>query len=396
MSLQKHKDGLRVLHTIASLRASAGGPSRTVTSLCEGLGRLGQHITIVTQKGSNKSHNIVADSNLAETIFVDTASIFRLNLYSPLFRSALAKCCTKAGIQLMHDHGMWLPSNHSAASVARHLKLPLIISPRGMLEPWALSYRGWKKRVAWKCYQHRDLLSADVFCATSEKEAENIRKLGFRQPIAVIANGVTLPALTSHNLPKDRELTALFLSRIHPVKGLLELVEAWRRVRPDGWRVIIAGPNEGGHQQKVETAICKVKLPDVFKFVGAVEGERKHALFQQADLFMLPSFTENFGVAVAEALSYGIPVVTTRGTPWELIEKHKCGWWVPLGVEHLAEAIREACALSDLERSEMGKRGRMLVEVNYDWSQISKKMLSLYNWVLRKGPRPDFVWSCQC
>ena len=389
------KNGLKILHTVASLKSSSGGPARTVSSLCEGLGRIGASVEIISQNYSSEDVNIVPQSAYVKTTFVPVINISKLRMsYSPSFRTSLTKCCRKTGIRLIHDHGIWLPSNHSVAAAARRLRIPLVIHPRGMLEPWAFQFKAWKKRLAWKLYQHRDLETASVLCATAEQEAENFRKIGLRQPIAIIPNGVEMPIL-SPKIKEDIKLTktALFLSRIHPKKGLIELVKAWHQIRPKGWRVIIAGPDENGYRKIVESEIKKSGLQDVFEFVGSVEGERKRRLYHEADLFILPSFTENFGLVVAEALSYNLPVITTKGTPWEGLVTHRCGWWIDIGIEPLSAAIREAVAISDEERYAMGKRGRLFVEENFGWTQIAEKMLSVYQWILGEDSKPECVIS---
>jgi len=387
----KSMKNIKALHTVAGLNRSSGGPARTVSSLCEGLGRLGASIEIITQ-GSSSDENIIPQSAYVKTTFVPAISIpkFRL-IYAPSFRKTLMNHCQQTEVRLIHDHGLWLPTNHSAADAARRLNIPLIISPRGMLEPWALQYKAWKKWLAWRLYQHRDLSAACLLHATSVREAENLREIGFKQPIALIPNGIHLPAWSEQVKTQPENHTALFLGRIHPVKGLPELVKAWQIARPKGWRMIIAGPDENGHQKEIQAAIHQAGLEELFQFVGSVEGEAKANLYRCADLFILPTFTENFGVVVAEALSYGVPVITTKGAPWEGLVTHGCGWWIDIGAEPLAAAIREAVAISDEERYAMGKRGRLFVEENFGWSDIAEKMLSVYQWILKKGSKPECV-----
>jgi glycosyltransferase involved in cell wall biosynthesis len=292
---------------------------------------------------------------------------------------------------LIHDHGIWLPTNHATAVIAFQLGIPMIVSPRGMLEPWSLRYKNWKKRLAWYLYQHGDLLTAQLFHITALQEAKSLRDLGFRQPIALIPNGVEVPNWCSRPKPQTELRTALFLSRIHPVKGLLELIKAWATVRPSHWQVVIAGPDECGHQKSVEKAVNEAGLQGVFSFIGEVEGEAKTKLYCQADLFILPTFSESFGVVVAEALACGVPVITTKGAPWKELITHRCGWWVDIGVEPLADAIRAATMLSDTERYAMGKRGRQFVECNFGWSHIAEQMISVYRWMVGQGGKPECV-----
>jgi glycosyltransferase involved in cell wall biosynthesis len=287
-----------------------------------------------------------------------------------------------------------------------------------MLAPWALQYKRWKKKIAWWLYQRRDLRSARCLHATGQQEVDSLRALGLRNAIALIPNGVELPEggkeklktemlkaemgdeSTNAKLKADigsqrsegrRLRKVLFLGRIHPVKGLRYLVEAWHIARPGGWRCILAGPDEAGHQKELEAILRLRKLENAFKFPGMMENDQKTKLLREADLFVLPSFTENFGMVIAEALAAGLPVITTKGTPWQELRTRQCGWWIDIGVEPLAAALREATSISDQERHEMGRRGRGLVEEKYSWPQIGRDMVAVYQWVLGKGPKPVCV-----
>lgn len=307
---------------------------------------------------------------------------------------------------LVHSHGVWQPANHWAAWAARRWDVPLIIHPRGMLEPWALDQKGLKKRFALALFQRADLDLARVLVATSEMEYANLRRLGLRQPVAVLPNGVELPAgpgggdsilepgprggSQSASLGSDRERVLLFLSRVHPKKGLLVLVRAWQALAPAGWRLRIAGPDEDGHAVEVARLVEQFGLGGEIDLVGPVEGEFKVALYREADLFVLPTFSENFGVVVAEALAAGVPVITTRGAPWADLETYGCGWWIETGVSPLVDALRAATGLSDEARAAMGERGRVYVR-RYDWDAIAGETVALYRWVLGQGDRPGCV-----
>jgi glycosyltransferase involved in cell wall biosynthesis len=278
--------------------------------------------------------------------------------------------------------------------VARELGLPFIVSAHGTLEPWAWRHHSWKKRPAWWLWVHRDLRSAVVLRATARQEVEAMRTLGLRNPIALIPNGVDLPPASQKagiRGQKPGVRSALFVSRIHPKKGLLNLVVAWSQVRPAGWRAVVCGPDECGHTQEVKQAVAEAGLSGVFDFMSPVYDAEKDALYASADLFVLPTFSENFGLVIAEALAAGVPVVTTKGTPWEELHTHQCGWWIDIGVEPLVAALREAVALSDEQRRNMGQRGRRLVEENYGWPKIGRDMKAVYGWVLGKEPMPECV-----
>lgn len=240
-------------------------------------------------------------------------------------------------------------------------------------------------------YQKRDLAGATLLHAASNAEANNIRALGFKQPIAVIPNGVECPA---YSIPSPRQRSqrhALFLSRIHPNKGLSNLVAAWARVRPSGWRLTIVGPDENGHRAEVERAVRASGLTKDVTFVGPVTDQDKWSVYKQADLFVLPTFSENFGVVIAEALASGLPVITTKGAPWQQLNTNECGWWIDIGVEPLIKALKEATELPGEQLVAMGQKGRMLIEQQYTWPPIAEKMRSVYEWMLTGGAPPACV-----
>jgi glycosyltransferase involved in cell wall biosynthesis len=299
-----------------------------------------------------------------------------------------------ARVDVVHNYGIWVPFSHGVAAAARCFRTPRVLSPIGALAPWALSHRGRKKRIAMQLYQRRDIDSAAVLHATSLTEANHLRMLGVRAPIALIPHGIEVPDELAIARPKSRDdqpRTMLFLSRIHPVKGLLEWVEAWARVRPKGWRMIVAGPDESGHRAEVQACIARHGLTDLFSFTGPVATDAKHRLYKTADVFVLPSFTENFGLVAAEALSYGVPVLTTRGTQWSELAETASGWWVEPGTDGLADGLDQLARLSPEVLRAMGRNGRKLVVERYRWDAVVDKHKALYAWVAGNAAKPGFV-----
>jgi glycosyltransferase involved in cell wall biosynthesis len=136
--------------------------------------------------------------------------------------------------------------------------------------------------------------------------------------------------------------------------------------------------------------VGELGIEKAVEYVGSVDGEQKSAMYRDADLFVLPTFSENFGVVVAEALAHGVPVITTRGAPWADLEIYGCGWWVDIGVPPLEQALRDAMSLSDDERRMMGARGREYVR-RYDWDTIARQTAEVYRWVLDQGDKPECV-----
>ncbi len=318
-----------------------------------------------------------------------------------------------------------------------------------MLEPWSLKTKWLKKRIARFLYQDRDLKKAAALHATAESEAEQFRRLGFRQPIIISPNGVDIPGEMPPRAHRaDGRKTILFLSRVHPKKGLLELIEAWGKVKGGGagdrgretkqrqsaeavgsnqgprkqtnalmnsrtnelldWHVEYAGPDYGGHLHAVQKRIKELGVESDFTYLGDLNDLEKWSAYRRADIFVLPTYSENFGIVVAEALAAGVPVITTRGAPWSELEGTygdtvaasrrvkaecgRCGWWIDIGVEPLAEALKEAMRLSDEERRTMGENGRRLVEAKYTWPAIAEQMKAAYEHVLQISSQP----LCNC
>lgn len=385
---------LSVFHAIGDLDPRSGGPSRAVVELTDALSQQpGVSVTLLFQSLSGQAS---VESHCSQVRRVAACSGSRWASSTGLhFRAALAREITVAAPTLIHVHGLWLPLDHWAVAAARRHRIPLVVQPHGMLEPWALKHRAWKKRVGMALYQRRDLSAAKLLIASTLREYESLRQQGFSQPVAVIPHGVHAiaaaePATASAANDPNRVRTALFLSRLHPVKGLPSLVNAWARLLPPGWRLIIAGPDQGGHLQEIQSAIRRLRVSECVQYVGEVRDEAKSALYRAADLFVLPTHTENFGIVIAEALAHGVPVITTRGAPWAELETQRCGWWIDIGEEPLVKALREAMALSDAARREMGLRGRQLA-LRFEWAGIASQLHAAYRWVLGRGERPECV-----
>lgn len=380
---------MKTLHTLPTLDPAAGGPARSVPQLALALAERGHHVGIwSSEKGgeqleSGDPTNAIDKTNCGLALAdLNEEAAARIEIFGGDFREALERFGRP---DVIHDHGIWLPCHRKIARVCAKKGIPRIVSLRGMLEPWALNHKKWKKRLAWWLYQRKDLQSVVGLHATAESEAAQLRKLGLRAPIVVAANGVVVAEKSKAQAEavQERARTALFLSRVHPKKGLPLLVEGWAKLKPANWRVRVVGPEEDGHLAEVRELVEKAGLTELWSFESGIEGEQKWQAMREADLFILPSHSENFGIVVAEALAAGTPVITTTGTPWEGLLEHQCGWWVAPEVDPLADALKNAIRKSDQERSEMGKRGRDWVKNEFAWPRISQKIEEFYREVIR-------------
>jgi glycosyltransferase involved in cell wall biosynthesis len=391
---------MRVIHTVCGIAERSGGPSRTVTSLCSSIGRLGVSVDLVAGVDRYSDDRLIRpDENSVNLQLVDSHRRGRIQFYPGFSRTLTRMLDEQAQPTLIHDHGIWGHTNMAAWWSARNGGVPYVLSPRGMLEPWALKFKARKKKLAWMLYQQRIVASAAAVVATSEQECENVKRLFPKLPVAIIPNGVDLPVVADVSYGSTPNLTGstvLFMSRIHPVKNLTGLLHAWKLLIPEvanGWRLVIAGPDEAGHGQAVAVLVRELGLQDSVELIGPVGEDSKAAVYQSADVFVLPSFSENFGVVVAEALAYGLPVIATTGTPWQELPRRGCGWWVEPDPESLAGALAEAMGSTFEQRRARGKVGRAYAQEQFSWDGIGASTMALYEWLLsERATRPDFVY----
>ena len=392
---------MKALHVIGSISLSTGGPSRSVQGLVSELNAAGVETWLMTL-------------NHGDEPWVDGVTRFENG-------GVFEEVVQRVEPDIVHLHGIWSMALHRCAVACRRLRIKYVIAPRGMLEPWSLQQKWLKKRIARWLYQDRDLKCAAALHATAESEAEQLRKLGCKNPIIVSPNGVNVPSNPQFPVPRSPFPIAvrrvLFVSRMHPKKGVMELVEAWGRLVLSlessvisGWCCELVYTVSGGIEKEYETKVKKrivelgMSYQDTdgtihsspssspltfsppspnFIFTGALNDDDKWKAYGRADLFVLPTYSENFGIVVAEALWAGVPVITTKGTPWKELEERKCGWWIDVGVEPLVAALSESLVISRQLLGEMGERGRRLVEEKYTWDAVVKAMIKGYEDILK-------------
>ena len=301
------------------------------------------------------------------------------------YAELLSKTSNRQSSLILHIHGLWLKEQQRAAAWARKNGVPVVWSAHGMTSPWAVRNKWWKKIPAWWIYQRRNLKGAALLHVTSELEAEWNRKAGLKnlQIVAPLGTHLPTPAQSPNLKSNNFNFTVLFVGRIHPVKGLMNLVRAAailnQTIRQSDNPTILfrlVGPDECGHRDELQ-AECD-RLGVSVEFVGEKHGEELEREYENCDIFVLPSFTENFGGVVVDALAHGKPVIASRFTPWESLEAFRCGWWVGNSPESLAKAIAAAAKLPQEERTRMGERGRRFVEKNYTWEAVARKMAEAY------------------
>jgi len=378
---------MRVGFVTASLAPQTGGMAAAVHSLAVALRARGAEIAILTSAG-----DAVSETHDLE---VTTLPVRGPRRYG--FMPGLAGALDGAGLDLLHVHGIWMYPTLAARRWAERNGKPFLVSPHGMLDAWALRNGRWRKCAAWNLYEHRNLSRAACLHALSHAELRAMRALRLANPVAVIANGAAVPAAPVGSGPAaNGRKTLLFLGRLHPKKGLAELIEAWRRLkqqRPDlvgRWLLVLAGWDDGGHEAGLRALVREAGLVDDVHFPGAVFGEDKERLLRGAAAMILPSHSEGMPMSVLEAWSYELPVFMSAAC--NLPEGFAAGAAMEVRPEpaHIATAL--AGTLDDAAAlRRMGEHGRALVVERFAWAKVADETLALYGWLAGARPLPDCV-----
>jgi glycosyltransferase involved in cell wall biosynthesis len=370
---------MKYIHILPAISNEASGPSYSVTRLCETLIGSGKNVSLATLEWNSQ--------------FLTQSYVYRFPLsYGPrrLGRSTeLEKWLideAKAGdLSLLHNHGMWQMNAIYPGKIAKKYNIPLIVSPRGTMSSWAMNSGSYFKKIFWYLLQKPSIKSAVCFHATAFHEYNDIRRLGFQQPIAIIPNGVDIPFTFEKKIKENN--TLLFLGRINPVKGIDLLLRAWKtlQVRFPNWKLLIVGDDAGyysssGYLAKMKSLATDLALRRV-EFYGPLYGEAKWKTYFEAELFVLPTYSENFGMSVAEALASGTPSIVSKGAPWSDLEIHGAGSWVEIGLDPLINALEINMSHSPELLREMGARGREWMIRDYSWAKIGNQMSAVYEWV---------------
>lgn len=384
-----------ILMVTASVSRSAGGIFHSLRSLSRQLAGMCR-VEVVALRDAFSAADVDLWHPLSPELFERIGP--RQWGYSPGLKARIGR----NGASVVHACGVWMYPSHAAATACRRKGIPLVISPHGMLDPWALRNSAWKKKLAGWLYENRNLRSAACIHALCESEYESIRAYGLTNPVAIIPNGIDLPEdgprlapPWADKLPGRKVM--LFLARIHPKKGLPNLIEAWARLKAESataagqWALAIAGWDQGGHEKELKMMVGEKGLEGDVLFLGPAFDDAKRACLQNADAFILPSFSEGLPMSVLEAWSYALPVVMTG----------ECnipeGFGAAAAIEirpqgdSIANGLERLLSMPGAEREQMGANGRHLVASQFAWPQIAAEMIEVYKWVLGQGPKPACV-----
>ena len=376
---------MEILQTIADFGAHSGGTSTCTYDLLSAMHCIGYDIDLMTLRtddlmGQGESW-IKALPNDAFTPYGYSRNI-----------KQFLKC---SEYNLYHTNGMWMYCNHKTCSIARQKQKPYIITPHGMLYPQALARSAWKKKLMLTIGGvNKDLKLADCIHCTCMEEMKHYRDLGYKNPVAVIPNPVPIPSFIDE-LTNERKIKRIgFLGRLHPRKNVEALLDAWILLgsKVKDAQLVIMGKGDFAYEKMLKEKVKESEMMNV-EFAGFVNGRDKFERLASLTALCVPSDFENFGMIVTEALSVGTPVIASLGTPWQELNARYCGYWVSNDVQTLAETIEQVLSLPEDEIQRMGENGKRLVQEKYQDTQVARMMQQLYDWILAKGTKLEFVYE---
>jgi glycosyltransferase involved in cell wall biosynthesis len=295
---------------------------------------------------------------------------------------------------IVHVHGLWHYPQWRSSRSARRLSKPYVVSLHGMASGWALRHRAYRKSLYWRLFEHSRIAGAASVHALTQAEKEQYRRVVKSGHCFVVPGGVWTgderAATHTSEQPASRNgstrKTILFLGRLHPVKGLDLFLPAFARCLREQpyWRLILAGPDEGGYAHKISSLIRKLKLQNNVQMPGLVGGTQKTEMLRSADVFVLPSRSEGFSAAVLEAMAETLPILITDECGFPEAGRAGAAKIVPATEEDLARGLRELMNMSDGERRRMGRKGRELVAREYTWPRAAQKMLDEYERIVQR------------
>lgn len=373
---------MKVLQFIPSLNISDGGTTTYMQQLTPVLGRVCELHVCAMGKTSD---------------FVPLEGCFLHNISSNILhyrrmRKEWIRLLEEIRPDIVHFNCCWLPQTSFVTFWTKEfmrttgLQMKLFLTPHGMLEPWIMHRNYWTKKVpAMLLYQRRSIKMYDYLVATAVEEREHLLELGWNKSIALIQNGIDVDGIsvkTAWKSPHD----LLFMSRIHPKKGLELLIDALYKIRTgnqvSSFHLTIAGEGDNDYVRRLKSSVEEKDLSSFISFIGPVYGDDKWMLIRAADIVILPSYSENYGLIIAESLASGTPVITTTGTPWQSVISSGCGWWINPDVQSLYQTLVQLNKLTANDLAKMGKAARRLAEMD---CTISTKVYQLYQLYLSKN-----------
>lgn len=378
-----------VVFLTASLSRNAGGLLGAVSALCK---KIQSDLNVF----GLEDENTLSDKHYWGDISVKS---FKINLFSFFgYSKNLTTAVLDCKSQILHLHGIWMYPHWLALKWQKKFKRPVIISPHGMLDPWAVQNSYWKKKFVGVLFANKALRKANCIHALCISEYKAIRSYGLTNPVAIIPNGIDLPKGHDNKIHGKSKKSLLFVGRIHPKKGLKLLIEAIHILKSNNdnflkqWQLNIVGWDQEGHEDELKSLCTKYNLESEIKFLGPLFGDKKEEVLKNADAFILPSFSEGLPMSVLEAWSYQLPVLMTKEC--NLPEGFDSNAAIEIGLTPADIAEKLICLnnMNPSDYKEMSKNAFELVKQKFTWEKIAQDMENTYEWLLDSNIRkPDFI-----
>jgi len=371
---------------VGNLDVKYGGPALSLSLIMRGLREQGVESTCLMEKVFETEELI--DNSLPVKYIHHVAFP---SLYS-FFGCKKNSYKLVNGFDLLHIQGLWGASTYYAARYARKYHKPYIISPRGTLYPQALALHKWKKKIAMVTMMNYSLTHANCIHATCVEERDYYWDLGFKNPVAILPNAFDTSKVK--DIETDKEVFRVgYLGRLHPRKHVERIIYAFAEMRDQlkNAELIIIGSDIPEYEEFLKSEVSRLKLNNV-KFTGFLSGKEKDQTIRSLSVMVLPSDFENFGNVVTDALARSVPVICSKGAPWQILETNHCGWWVDNDQNSINAAILKAKEKTQEELKEMGRNGRKFVDDELSYLILGKKMKDLYNWLCKGAQVPEFVY----
>lgn len=387
---------MHIVHVIAGIWRHTGGPAEVVPRLCAGLADHGCKVTLMTLDGPHSEAALGCAKRGVD--FRSYPVIGRGGIwFSPKMSRDLHRISQQADV--IHDHGLWLYPNWIATKWSQRYNKPLLITPHGHLTRGMMERSSLKKAIAWALFDRYSIKYASVIQAFTEAELQQMKPRINGKNIAVIPNGVDSWDLPGRDAFEKRfpqthgKKVLLFLARVHPIKGVFDLVDAWKILssKYPQWHLAIVGRPEAECVGTIESNIKEYNLESSVTLAGPQYGQQRLEAFAAADAFVLPSYAEGFSMSILEAMASKLPVVYTDACNFPEAARRRAGLVGSPGVKSLVNNLTILLNMSDSERQQMGETARTIVETEYAWPKIASQWLEVYRWLIGSSPKPVCV-----